>query len=209
MRSSTESKQEKHRVTHRMAPGHGRWAVGGGGGRGWPGRRLGLRSGAWRRVSVGRASGSVGRLQPPTAYAPEEDEASSSPWVSLKRTRTPREPRRRFVLEAFVGTGSYPPTVEDRSRRPVFVDRSASLVAGRSSGAVTGGCNTSQRRRGAFTRSKAVLSNLIRLSTSNELGEVQSEPQPRALPAKVAAALHDTAEPAQADRESAASGRNG
>ena len=51
--------------------------------------------------------------------------------MSLKRTRTPREPRRRFVLEAFVGTGSYPPTVVYRSRRPVFVDRSVSLVAAR------------------------------------------------------------------------------
>lgn len=48
---------------------------------------------------------------------PEEEEMSSSPWESLKRTRTPREPRRRFVVEAFVGTGSYPPSVVDLSCR--------------------------------------------------------------------------------------------
>jgi len=46
----------------------------------------------------------------------------------LKRTRTPREPRRRFVLEEFVGTGSYPPTVEDRSRLAGIVHACSSEV---------------------------------------------------------------------------------
>ena len=98
--------------------------MGGGGGRG---RRLG-----------GGVPGFAARVsreswEAATAYGtPEEEEASSSPWESLKRTRTPREPRRRFVLEAFVGTGSYPPNVEDLSRRavaaaPVAVARAAPL----------------------------------------------------------------------------------
>ena len=107
-RRSTSSHTSSH-----LGIGVGRWALAVG---------VGGRGGAWgcagarRSVPVGRPSGTTGRLPPPTAYAPKEEEASSSPWVSLKRTRTPREPRRRFVLEAFVGTGSYPPTVEDRSR---------------------------------------------------------------------------------------------
>ena len=90
--------------------------------------------GAWAAGSRGFAA-RVSResWEAATAYGtPEEEEASSSPWESLKRTRTPREPRRRFVLEAFVGTGSYPPNVEDLSRRavaaaPVAVARAAPL----------------------------------------------------------------------------------
>ena len=126
-----EAGEAPRHATHRTwAVGGGRWAVGGGrwavgvGGRGLGGCAAKFR-GAWQS---GRPSGTAGRLPPPTACAPEEEEASSSPWVSLKRTRTPREPRRRFVLEEFVGTGSYPPTVEDRSRLAGIVHACSSEV---------------------------------------------------------------------------------
>ena len=104
--NGVEAREASRHAPHRAWASAGRWAVAVGVG------------GAWAAGSRGFAA-RVSResWEAATAYGtPEEEEASSSPWESLKRTRTPREPRRRFVLEAFVGTGSYPPNVEDLSR---------------------------------------------------------------------------------------------